>query len=117
MFLSFLFLCVLTKIVEERAFSLFVFVKTKIISNLNAEQSKMGCLIERIKFLVVLECAYTLLVIAAMSPISPPRITNNPPSPPPMIPTTMSIIAQTMVVTLFAPMIAMTPQIIVTIPK
>lgn len=61
--------------------------------------------------------SYVFLSITAMSPISPPRITNNPPSPPPMIPTIMSTIAQTIVVTLLEPMIAIMPQITATIPK
>ena len=52
-----------------------------------------------------------------MSPISPPRITNSPPSPPPMIPTIMSTIAQIRVAALFEPIIAMMPQIMETIPK
>ena len=69
------------------------------------------------KIQVVLEYAYVFLIITAINPISPPRITNNPPSPPPMTPTIMRKIAQTMVVTLLAPMIAMMPQMIVTIPK
>jgi len=72
--------------------------------------------VRTIKFAFV-RIIYTFLVITAMSPISPPRITNSPPSPPPMIPTTMSTIAQTRVDALFAPIIAIIPQIIETIPK
>ena len=56
------------------------------------------------------------MVNTAISPSNPPKTTSSPPSPPPMIPTIMSTIAQTRVLALLAPIIAITPQIIVTIP-
>ena len=60
---------------------------------------------------------YAFLVINIMIPSNPPNTTNSPPSPPPTIPTIISTIAQTSVLALLAPMIAITPQIIATIPE
>lgn len=57
---------------------------------------------------------HTFLAKAVTSPNSPPRITSNPPNPPPTNPTIINTMAQTRVLALFAPMIAMTPQITVT---
>jgi hypothetical protein len=67
----------------------------------------------RIKFKRV----YALLVKTTIIPSNPPKTTSSPPNPPPMIPTIMSTIAQTRVLALLAPIIAITPQIIATIPK
>lgn len=63
-----------------------------------------------------IECTYVFLLTTVTSPSSPPSTTSSPPSPPPMIPTIMSTIAQTRVFALFAPTIAMTPQIMLTMP-
>jgi hypothetical protein len=61
-------------------------------------------------------CIYAFLVITTMIPSNPPKITSSPPKPPPMIPTIISTIAQARVLALLAPIIAITPQIIATIP-